>query len=71
MVSYAPFLIAWAGERTVAEAVTAANAAAALDAAENAARAIHQAGSLPSRDGAVDSTRVRAGTGTGRIYSTP
>jgi hypothetical protein len=69
-VSYAPFLTAWATERTFAEAVAMANAADVGNAADNAARAFYQARNKPEA-ALVDSDRVRAGTGTTRIYSTP
>ena len=69
-VSYAPFLTAWAAERTFAEAVAAANAADVGNAADQAARAFYLARNLPVPAAQVDSDRVRAGTGTTRVYST-
>lgn len=70
-VSYAPFLTAWAGEKTFAQAVDAANAADVLDAQDNIARAYYLATGRPRNAAAVDSDRVRAGAGQSRIYSTP
>ena len=70
-VSYAPFLVAWAAERTFAQAVAAANAADVLDAADNVAKAFYLAQNKPDSAAKIDSDRVRAGTGTSRIYSTP
>lgn len=70
-VSYAPFLVAWAAERTFAEAVAASNAADVLNAADNVAKAFYLAQNKPANAAAVDSDRVRAGTGASRIYSTP
>lgn len=70
-VSYAPFLAAWAGERTFGEAVAAANAADVLDAADSAARAFYEAQDEPDTAEDIDSTRVVAGRGRSRIYSTP
>jgi len=70
-VSYAPFLTAWATEHTFADAVAAANAADVLDAADNAARAFYLAQNEPDNAAKIDSDRLRAGTGTTRIYSNP
>lgn len=71
-LSYAPFLATWAAERTFAEAVAAANAADALDVADEAARAYYRAKGTPRDDATarmIDSTRVRVGIGATRIYS--
>lgn len=70
-VSYAPFLTAWAAERTFAQAVAAANAADVGDAADKAARAFYQARNMAVEAARVDSDRVRFGAGSTRIYSTP
>src|SRR4051794_36934012 len=46
-VSYAPFLSAWASEKTFAQAVAAANAADAFNVTDNVAKAYYTARNLP------------------------
>ena len=70
-VSYAPFLAAWAAEKTFAESVAAANAADIGNVADNAARAFYLARSRPVQAAQVDSDRKRAGGGRTRLYTTP
>lgn len=70
-LSYAPLLTAWAAERTFAEAVMAANAADIGDVADEAARAFYRAKGDTASAKMIDSTRVRAGSGATRVYSTP
>lgn len=70
-VSYAPFLIAWAAERTFAEAVAAANAADVGNAADQVARQFYLATGRPDSAADIDSDRVRTGSGARRLYSAP
>jgi len=70
-VSYAPFLTAWAAERSFREAVAAANAADVGDIADSAARAYYLAQGKPEKAADIDSTRYGRGGGASRIYTTP
>jgi hypothetical protein len=70
-LSYAPFLAAWAAEKSFAEAVAAANAADVGNVADNLARAFYLARNKPVLAAQVDSDRNRAGGGRTRIYTTP
>lgn len=70
-VSYAPFLTAWAAEKTFAEAVDAANAADVGNLNDNAIRAYYTARNRLALASQIDSDRKRSGAGWTRIYSTP
>ena len=70
-VSYVPFLSAWAGEKTFAQAIDAANKADPHDVADNLAKAFYRAAGQGDRVDGVDSERVYSGDGRTRIYSNP
>ena len=70
-VSYAPFLAAWAAEKTFAEAVALANAADVNNVADNLARAFYISENRRADAAQVNSDRKVAGNGRGRIYSKP